>query len=562
MAAKGWVYEDGPLEDSAEKEMSSNISAGNIIDDSARRRKPPGGASTAELVQKSGPKRPRRGQRLNEQALKGKNDPQTSIESTTAEPSRDTRSMGKKSSNFHSDMPMIGEVANSEKPAVSDELESVIVVDRTPKRAKTKSRSSPAASTAKELVFHASEVDELERPEGPVIMGEAPVDDGNSAGTSSLGIIQANVRPSQSSTLQPSKASFCQSSTGNITGGLKNASGTVEGQPQDGYTCVAVANGASSTSTVDFGISTGLATESFNEERSRNNSATSISQRSGQTSPSTGFYGQSSLDDLQYTSPLLDQTPQRKLRSSFDQTNSLQDKSSILQTHESSTVLPPAPALSSSLLDPSNSTSHFSDSKSIASFQVNTSRACQQDRQDQQAHNQSITNVEDMADASTRQSSAIELDGESSSDLSDLDSSQEDFTDIEAGPNLNSPQPELADAQEPSASPLKSRPARQKKPTLKALQKQKQQALKKSRAQAPKEKNVLQKAAARAKAVTKKPPAKPKLPKAATRASGRKQKVEEEDEKDDFQPEKDSRCAISGPGVVSINSTARTSGSR
>lgn len=547
MAAKGWVYEDGPPEGSAEKYISS------IIADSARRRKPPGGASTAELVQKSGPKRRGRGQRLNEQAPKGKNDPQTGIESTTAEPSMDTRSMGKKSSNFHSDMPMIGEVANSENPAVSDELELVIVVDRTPKRAKTKSRSSLAASTAKELVFHASEVDELERLEGLVITGEAPVDGGNSAGTSSLGFIQANVRPTQSSTLQPSKASFCQSSTGNITGG----------QPQEGYTCVAVANGAALSSTADSGLRRDLVTKSFNEEHSQNNSATSISQMSGPTSPSTGFYGQSSLDYSQYTSPLLDQTtPRQQLRSSFDQTNSLQDKSSILQTHESSTVLPPTPALSSSLLDPSNSTSHFSNSKSITSFQVNTSTACQQDQQDQQAHNQSITNVEDIADASTRQSSTIELDGESSSDLSDLDSSQEDFTDVEAGLNLNSPQPELADGQEPSVSPVKSRPARQKKPTLKALQKQKQQTPKKSRAQAPKDKNVLQKAAALAKAVTKKPPAKPKLPKAATRASGRKQKVEEEDEKDDFQPEKDSRCAISGSGVVSINSTARTSGSR
>lgn len=559
MAAKGRVYVNGPVEGSAEKEISS-ISAKNIIADSAGRRKPPGGTFTAEPVQKSGPNRPGHGRRLNEPVVKGNNDPQAGIESTTAEPSRDTRSMGKKSSNFHSDMPMIEEVADSKKPAVSDEFELVIVVERTPKRAKTKSRPSQAASAAKELVFHASEVGELERTEGPVVTGgEAPVDDDNSAKTPSLGFIQeANVRPTRSSTLQPSKASFCQSSTGNITDGLKNASGTLGGWPQEGYACV-VANGAALTSTEDSGLRRGLVTETFNEERSKNNSATSISQRSRPTSPSTGFHGQSSLDDSQYTSPLLDQTtPRRQLRSSFDQTNSLQDKSSILQTHESSTGLPSTPALSSSLLDPSNSTSHFSDSKSIASFQVNTSRACQQN---QRAHNHLITNVGDMEDASTRKSSAIELDGESSSELSALDS-QEDFTDVEADFYLNSPQPELADGQEPSVSPAKSRPARQKKPTLNALQKQKQQTPRKSRAQAPKERNILQKAAARAKAVTKKAPAKPKLPKAATRASGRKKKVEEEDGKDDFQPEKDLGFAISGSGVVSIKSTARTSGSR
>ena len=84
---------------------------------------------------------------------------------------------------------------------------------------------------------------------------------------------------------------------------------------------------------------------------------------------------------------------------------------------------------------------------------------------------------------------------------------------------------------------------------------------KRPRGRPPKEKNELQKAAAHAKAVTKKSPAKPRKPKAAARASGRKRKVDEEDERDDFQPEKGLGSAISESVVVSNNSTPGTSGS-
>ena len=69
---------------------------------------------------------------------------------------------------------------------------------------------------------------------------------------------------------------------------------------------------------------------------------------------------------------------------------------------------------------------------------------------------------------------------------------------------------------------------------------------------------MLQKAAARAKAVTRKTPSKPRLPKAATRASGRKKIVEDEDKEDDYQPGNGVGFAISESGMVSINSATET----
>lgn len=153
-----------------------------------------------------------------------------------------------------------------------------------------------------------------------------------------------------------------------------------------------------------------------------------------------------------------------------------------------------------------------------------------------------------MADAATRPSSAVELHSDSSSVLSDLDSM--DFTEEEAALILNSHQPELAEGQEPNTPPAKSRRATQNKQTPK-----------RPRGRPPKEKNVLQKAAADAKAVTRKSPARPRPPKGPSRASGRKRKVDVEDEKDDFQPEKGLGSATSESGVVSNNSTPGTSGS-
>jgi hypothetical protein len=169
-----------------------------------------------------------------------------------------------------------------------------------------------------------------------------------------------------------------------------------------------------------------------------------------------------------------------------------------------------------------------------------------------------IADLEDMASSSIQQRNAIELDGESSSDLSDVDS-KIDFTEIEAAFQLNSDEPELAVEQEPSPASAKPRSARQKKPTSKAMQKQQKPASKKPRANAPKEKNVMQTAAARAKAATRKTPAKPRLPKAATRASGRKNIVEAVDKEDDYQPGKGVGFAISESGMVSINSAVETS---
>ncbi|KFY90370.1 hypothetical protein V498_06017 [Pseudogymnoascus sp. VKM F-4517 (FW-2822)] len=488
--APRWSYVYGPVEDDPAKKLS-DVSADNIIEGSAktRTRNPPGGASINLPVQESeinGPD-PDREQTLHGQPEKRKNGPQSGIESTTAEPSRDTHSMGKKGSDFHSDMPMMDGVPDSERLATRDEHESVIVFERTPKRAKTMSRSSQSASPAKALIFQASEVNELERT----------LDGVNSAKTSPLGFGLLEIRSTGVSSLLPNKA-FYQ--------GLKP-----------------------------------------------NNSATSISQRSRPTSPSTGFHGQrTSLDDSQYTSPLLDQAPQQKLRSSFQQTtphqlrpsfqqsrNTLQDKSGLLLPHESSTLLSSKPAFSRTALDSSNSTRNLPDSKSISSFQVSTSTAYQQD---QRANPPSMTNAKDMAGASIRPSSAIELDGESSSGLSDLDS--EEFAGFEEEYNLNSPTAEPAVGQDSSIAPAKSRPARQKKPTPKALEKQKQQMPKKARVQSPKDMDVLQKA----KATTKKIPVKPKLPKGATRASERK-KVEEKDEKDDYQPEKGLGFAISESGM-------------
>ncbi|OBT63755.1 hypothetical protein VE03_06947 [Pseudogymnoascus sp. 23342-1-I1] len=209
------------------------------------------------------------------------------------------------------------------------------------------------------------------------------------------------------------------------------------------------------------------------------------------------------------------------------------DKSSILQPHEPPVLLSSTPAFSGSLLDSSDITSRLPDSESISSFQASTSTARPQV---QRGHHKSATNVENMADASTEPSGVIELDGESSSGLSDFDS--EELTGFEEEYNLNSPAAEPAFGQEPSIPPAKSRPARQKKPTAKALEKQKKQMPKKPRARPPKEMNELQKAAAHAKAVTKITRAKPKLPKGPTRAYRRKTKVEEEDMKDDYQPEK------------------------
>lgn len=161
-----------------------------------------------------------------------------------------------------------------------------------------------------------------------------------------------------------------------------------------------------------------------------------------------------------------------------------------------------------------------------------------------------MTNAKDMAGASIRPSSAVELDGESSSGLSDLDS--EEFAGLEEEYNFNPPTAEPAVGPDSSIPPAKSRPARHKKPTPKALEKQKKQMPKKARVQSPKDMDVLQKA----KATTKKIPVKPKLPKGATRVSGRRKKVEEEDEKDDYQPEKGLGFAISESGVVSTSLTA------
>ncbi|OBT84393.1 hypothetical protein VE02_06741 [Pseudogymnoascus sp. 03VT05] len=141
-----------------------------------------------------------------------------------------------------------------------------------------------------------------------------------------------------------------------------------------------------------------------------------------------------------------------------------------------------------------------------------------------------------MADAATRPSSAVELDSDCSSVLSDLDSM--DFTEEEAALILNSHQPELAAEQEANTPPAKSRPAREKN-----------QMPKRPRGRPRKVTNVLQKAAAHAKAVTIKSLAKPRQPRAATRASGRKRKVDEEDEKDDFQPEKGLGSAMTESGV-------------
>lgn len=569
---KGWavvlVEEDPP-----EKEISAiytDISQGNIVK-SARTRKPPVGVSAdTSVVQKSDP-----------------------------------TSRRKKGANDHLDMPMTERVSDSERLEIPDEIERSIVVERIPKRTKTKRRFNQAGSPAKELIIQASKFDGLDGSKGLVLTtGDTPVGDfdfnetsfpntqlqienqiypgGQSSGedrpASTINVesparvrrpelrpdfTQAKVRSTRSSTMRSNKASSNQSPRGSIAGDLRNDFDTLGARSQEGSMCVDVIKSAAGTSAADSGALTSLTTKPSNEELGQKNSA-SISQRSRRTSPSTGFHGQNSVRDSQCTSPLLNQTtprqqlrssfhqtsPQRQLRSSFhSSTNRLQDKSSILQVHESSTALPSTTAVSRILLDSLNSTPR-SGPKSVATFQVNGSMNCQQD---QRTQNPSTTNVEDMADESIRQRSTIELDGESSSGLSDLDS-QEDFTEIAAAINLNSQQPELAAGQDPSTPCTKFRLARQKMPTLKALQEQQ----KKSRAQASKEKNLLHKAAANAKAVTKKAPAKPKLPKAATLASRRKKKVGEEDKKDDYQPENDLRFAISEPGMVSINSNIGT----
>lgn len=165
--------------------------------------------------------------------------------------------------------------------------------------------------------------------------------------------------------------------------------------------------------------------------------------------------------------------------------------------------------------------------------------------------------MEDMADAGELECIVVELDGESSSGPSDLDST--DFSDIEelnATFNLGFHQPELADRQEPNTPPIKSRPARQGKPTAKVIQRRQKKTPKNPRARSSKEKNPLPKTSVRAKAFANILPSKPRQPRAAARASGKKKNVEEEDELDDIRPETDL-----GLGIVSIRSTAGTPGS-
>jgi hypothetical protein len=551
MAPGRWYYEAKLAEDRPENEISTD----NILK-SPRRRRPPGGVSGGTLVQKSESNHTEHGLRRHEQLVKGKNDLQAGIESTTAECSTDTRSIGKKTSGFHSDTPMMDGVSDSEQPAIPEEVESVIVVQRTPKRAKTESSLSEAANSVSRVSFNASGVNELERSNCYVETGvDTTATDVSSAETSSLSFSQANLGSTRRSTRRPNKASCHQSPTGTVGDGLINASNALTARPQEGSVCGVVVNSSSSTPATDLSIST----KSFNEELTQNNLTASILQRPGPTSPSIGFHDQSSLDDSRSTSLLLDQIPQQQLRPSVHQTtphpqlqssflqstNSLKDKSIIPQTQESSIILPSTPALSSTTpLGSSDNTPHLSDSKFIATSQVNTSTTIQQD---QQTHNPLITNIGAMAEAGTRPSSAEELDSDNSSVLSDLDSN--DFTEEEAALILNSHQLELAAEQEVNAPPAKSREARQKNQTPK-----------RPRGRPPKEKNVLQNAADHAKAVTKKSPARPKPLKGASR-TGRKKKVGGEDETDDFQPEKDLGSATAEPGVVSNNLMSLTSDS-
>ncbi|KFY37505.1 hypothetical protein V495_07155 [Pseudogymnoascus sp. VKM F-4514 (FW-929)] len=593
----GGVSTDVPLHKSgpkrSERELKippsfTNISEDNIIKSSGGRRKPqPRGVPSDVPVQNSEPRRSGRERGLHGKHVKGKSGVKAGLESSKAEFSRNARSRGKKGANFQSDTQVAETINDSGRPTTPDEFESVIVVE-TPKRRKTKRRFSQAGSPVEELNYQCSGVDRLESSRGLHLRRVAAVGglnanetsspntqiqieneedhDGQSAsedGPMSTIVVQlstevrcpepqpgsseANARPTRSSIRRLNKASSYQSTSGRVTGGLINTKtlDTVGGWLQRTSLSDGVVNSTANTAAADSGVS--KATKAFNEELDQNNLEASTSQRSGRALSSTGIHGQSRLDDSQFDSPLVGQTtPRRQLRSSalsttsrrqaqtsFHQSaNSSQGKSGILQAQESSMVLPSTSRLSSSLLDSSNITSLLFESEPITTFQTNTSIRRQQG---QRIHNTLITGLEDMASSSIQQRNAIELDGESSSDLSDVDS-KIDFTEIEAAFQLNSDEPELAVEQEPSSPSAKPRSAGQKKPASKAMQKQQKPASKKPRANAPKEKNVMQKAAARAKAATRKTPAKPRLPKAATRASGRKNIVEAVDKEDDYQP--------------------------
>ncbi|KFY29613.1 hypothetical protein V494_08611 [Pseudogymnoascus sp. VKM F-4513 (FW-928)] len=534
---RGWAIE--LVDDSAEDEISpsyTNISETNIVEGSARRRRPPSGAPIDTSVQKNKSNHLDHKERSHEDQTSGKNDSQARTESPTVTLSRIPHSKGKSSAESHPETPITEAVFDSERLEIPEEPESVIVVERTPKRTKTKRRSSQTATVVKKPVFHVSEANELEKPEGSVINGgDLSDNEGIIVETSPPGSRRSNVgSSSQTLTFRPSKAAFNPAQTRNRADGLINTPDT------------------------DLGLSRG-STTSLNEGFAQNNSSTSISQRSEPTLPSTGFHNQRSPDS-QSTSLPLDQTLQRQPWSSFKKTtqkpelqysfpqstNSLQDKATKLQTEEPSTVLPSTPAFSSSdLAGTSNSTTHSSDSKSIAAFQFNMSTTTQLD---QGAHNMLITGTKNMADAGAHQTIPIELDDDNSSVLSDLDS-QEDFTEVEAAFKLVSQQQQPAAGQESNMSPTKSRLARQRKPTTKAMQQQKKQMPKKPRGRPPKEKNVLQRAAAYAKVVTKQLPAKCQPKVVATRASGRKKVSDEKDEKDDFQPGKGVEFTMSGSGM-------------